>query len=370
MHPYLDQQKQIKAQKYEKEKRYIGFAAGIVSFVFLTAFYFSGLSEFLASINLPGWLLLVIYLLVFTVLSAFCSFPLNFYQSYHHEHKWKFSNHTIKSWFWDYLKGLTVSLIISYLLLGLLLYVMSNWTNYWWLLTGISMAVIGVVFATLFPIVILPIFNKYDPIENESLKTKLNKLLESAGLKASGFYKQDLSRQTKKENGFLAGLGKTRRVVLADNLLEKMEENEIQSVIAHEVGHYQYGHLWKNIIFGSLQQLLIFYLIHISIGFLSDQFLESFNANLSLLPIFLITMSVFSGALFGPLNLLVSRHFERQADHASLTLYPNKEAFLKAMSGLANRNLSNAYPPTWIKWLYYSHPPIGERLEYAQNYLS
>ena len=369
MHPYLDKQNQIKAQQYEKEKRLFGFIGSTVSLIFLIIFYYSGASTFFAFISLPNWLVLIVYLSAFTILSAIVSLPVNFFQSYVHEHKWEFSNQSVKSWSLDQLKGLLVSIIISTIMIGLLLFIMSTWSNYWWLIAGLAMALVSIVLVTLFPVVILPLFNKYETIKDEVLTAKLNKLLLKAGLKASGFFKQDLSRQTKKENGFLAGLGKTRRVVLADNLLENMNQDEIQSVIAHEVGHYQHRHLWKNIFSGTGQQLIIFYLLNIFIGLFSANFLTSFNSNLSLLPVLLITMNLLSGVLFGPLNLMLSRYFELQADESSLRLYPNKEAFLQAMAGLANRNLSNAYPSKWIKWLYYSHPPIGERLAFAEKYL-
>ncbi len=370
MHPYLDRRKQIKAQQYEREKRLSGLIGSTVSLIFLIVFYYSGVSKYFAFIALPNWLVLIVYMSTFTILAAIVSLPVSFFQSYWHEHKWGFSNQSVKSWSSDQLKGLSISIIISTIMIGLLLFTMSAWPNYWWLIAGLAMVFVSVILVTLFPIVILPIFNKYERIEDEALTTNLNNLLLAAGLKASGFFKQDLSRQTKKENGFLAGLGKTRRVVLADNLLENMNQNEIQSVIAHEVGHYQHRHLWKNIVFGTGQQLIIFYLLNSFIGSFSEQFLTSFNSNLSLLPVLLISMNFLSGVLFGPLNLMISRYFELQADESSLTLYPNKEAFLQALAGLANRNLSNAYPSRWIKWLYYSHPPIGERLAFAEKYLN
>ena len=238
----------------------------------------------------------------------------------------------------------------------------------WWLVAATVTTLVSIVFVTLFPVVILPIFNKYDSIEDEKLTDQLSEILHKAGLKPSGFFRQDMSRQTKKENAFLAGMGKTRRVVIADNLLEHMTLSEIKSVIAHEVGHYRYAHLPKNILLGTIQQLIIFYLLNIIMKLFYPEFLTSNIHNLSLFPIFSLIMSVLSSMLFGPLNNLISRYFERQADKTSLELFPDKDSFQKAMAGLANRNLSNAYPEWWVKFLYYSHPPIGERLSFAENY--
>jgi len=261
-----------------------------------------------------------------------------------------------------------VSLVLLPLLLGLLFLVFAEFPDTWWLVAGIATTLVSIVFVTLFPVVILPIFNKYDPIEDEKLTSQLSDILKKAGLRPSGFFKQDMSRQTKKENAFLAGMGKTRRVVIADNLLTHMSLPEITSVIAHEVGHYRFSHLPKNIVIGTIQQLITFYLLNIIMKTLFPEFLTSNTENLSLFPIFGLIMGLLSGLLFGPLNNLLSRFFEQQADQTSLELFPDKDAFQKAMAGLANRNLSNAYPEWWVKLLYYSHPPIGERLAFAENY--
>ncbi|MFL3028386.1 MAG: M48 family metallopeptidase [Candidatus Neomarinimicrobiota bacterium] len=368
IHPFLDEEKQLKAKTYENEKRKIGIASSLLSLVFILLFYFSGLSEYLANINLSFTYVFLIYVTVFQILSTVIGVPLGYYSSYIHEHKWGFSNYTNRTWIIDQLKSFAVSLILLPILLGIFFWVLWKFPETWWLVAATVTTLVSIVFVTLFPVVILPIFNKYDIIEDETLTGQLSEILHKAGLKPSGFFRQDMSRQTKKENAFLAGMGKTRRVVIADNLLEHMSLSEIKSVIAHEVGHYRYSHLPKNILIGTVQQLIIFYLLNIIMKVLYPEFLTSNTNNLSLFPMFSLIMSLLSSLLFGPLNNLISRYFERQADRTSLELYPDKDSFQKAMAGLANRNLSNAYPEWWVKLLYYSHPPIGERLSFAENY--
>ena len=368
IHPFLDQEKQLKAKTYENEKRKIGIASSLLSLVFILLFYFSGLSDYLANINLSFIYVFLIYVTVFQILSTVIGVPLGYYSSYIHEHKWGFSNYTNRTWIIDQLKSFAVSLILLPILLGIFFWVLWKFPETWWLVAATVTTLVSIVFVTLFPVVILPIFNKYDIIEDETLTGQLSEILNKAGLKPSGFFRQDMSRQTKKENAFLAGMGKTRRVVIADNLLEHMSLSEIKSVIAHEVGHYRYSHLPKNILIGTVQQLIIFYLLNIIMKVLYPEFLTSNTNNLSLFPMFSLIMSLLSSLLFGPLNNLISRYFERQADRTSLELYPDKDSFQKAMAGLANRNLSNAYPEWWVKLLYYSHPPIGERLSFAENY--
>ena len=367
-HPFLDKKKQVKAKTYENEKRKISIVGSLLSLIFILLFYFSGLSGYLANINLSFIYVFLIYITLFHVISTIIGLPLGYYSSYVHEHKWGFSNYTNKTWIVDQLKSFAVSLILLPILLGLFFWVLWRFPETWWLVAATITTLVSIVFVTLFPVVILPIFNKYDTIEDEELTSQLSEILHKAGLQSSGFFRQDMSRQTKKENAFLAGMGKTRRVVIADNLLEHMSLSEIKSVIAHEVGHYRYSHLPKNILIGTIQQLIIFFLLNIIMKTLYPEFLTSNINNLTLFPIFSLVMSLLSSLLFGPLNNMISRYFERQADRTSLELYPDKNSFQKAMAGLANRNLSNAYPEWWVKLLYYSHPPIGERLTFAENY--
>ena len=368
IHPFLDKEKQVKAKTYENEKRKISIVGSLLSLIFILLFYFSGLSHYLANINLSFIYVFLIYIILFHLISTIIGLPLGYYSSYVHEHKWGFSNYTNKTWIVDQIKSFAVSLILLPILLGLFFWVLWRFPETWWLVAATITTLVSIVFVTLFPVVILPIFNKYDTIEDEELTSQLSEILHKAGLQSSGFFRQDMSRQTKKENAFLAGMGKTRRVVIADNLLEHMSLSEIKSVIAHEVGHYRYSHLPKNILIGTIQQLIIFFLLNIIMKILYPEFLTSNINNLTLFPMFSLIMSLLSSLLFGPLNNMISRYFERQADRTSLELYPDKNSFQKAMAGLANRNLSNAYPEWWVKLLYYSHPPIGERLSFAENY--
>jgi STE24 endopeptidase len=369
IHPLLDEKGQIRARLYEKEKRLLGLSARVLSFAIVLIFYVSGLSALLAGLNVGHSVIgtFLIYVITFYAILTILSFPLGFYSGYIHEHKWNFSNHTVKSWLWEQIKSIGIGLLFLNLILGLLFWSMTLTVDWWWLLAALAMAFVSGVLATLFPIVIAPIFNKYTPIHDEKLTAALDEMLARAGLKSSGIFKEDMSRQTKKENAFLAGLGKTRRIVLGDNLLENMSTPEIESIIAHEVGHHKYRHIWKMIGIGSLQQLLIFFLIHLVLKQFFPYFLSSTQANLSLFPVFAILWGGISGFLLSPLNNFLSRDFEKKADKYALDNIQNKRSFMTALAGLANRNLSNAYPEWWVKILFYSHPPIGERLEMAKK---
>ncbi len=370
IHPLLNKESQKKARKYEREKRFLGLAGLVTSLIFLLLFYFSGASQNLANLEVgPSfiWTFLV-YVAVLSLSMTIFGFPLAFYSGYVHEHKWNFSNQTVKSWLWEQVKSFLVSLVIFILLLGLLLWIMAAVPHWWWLFAAGAMALVSVVFGTLFPVLIAPIFNKYTPIDDRELTGALEKILSREGLKNSGFFKEDMSRQTKKENAFLAGMGKTRRVVLGDNLLMNMSVPQIESIIAHEVGHYRHHHLIKNILIGTAQQVVVFLILQVSLKALFPQFLSSNSWNLALIPMIAIFIGALTGIFFGPLNNAISRGFEKQADRYALENTGDKRSFLTALAGLADRNLSNAYPQWWVKILYYSHPPIGERLEMADKF--
>jgi len=341
-----------------------------LSLIILLGFYFSGLSAWLANLQIGNSIIwtFLLYVLSFQMISVFFALPLSFYNSYVHEHKWNFSNHTVKSWLWEQIKGFLVGLILMLILLGLLFWIMAVYPQSWWLIAGLAFAFVSVVMATIFPVVILPIFNKYTPVENKELTDTLERILSEGGLRSSGFFKEDMSRQTKKENAFLAGLGKTRRVVLGDNLMENMSVPEIESIIAHEVGHYKNRHIWKNLVIGTLEGVVAFFMLNLVMRSIFAQFLASTSWNLTLFPVFVILAGGISVFLFSPFSNALSRHFEKKADRYALESIQDKRAFMTAMAGLADRNLSNAYPEWWVKLLYYSHPPVGERLAMAENH--
>ena len=368
IHFLLDKEKQEQARRYEKENRMLGLASMALSLVTLLSFYFTGLSAWAANLFIGSSIVwtFIVYLALFLAVVVIISLPLNFYSSYSHEHKWKFSNQTVKTWLWEKAKSLVVGLLILYVLLGLLFWIMAHFAQIWWLIAGIGTAIASVIFATIFPVVILPIFNKYTPIQDKELTDHLENILSRGGLRSSGFFKEDTSRQTKKENAYLAGLGRTRRVVLGDNLMKNMTIPEIESILAHEVGHFKHKHIWKNIIMGTMEQLVVFYIFNLAMKSFFSQFLSSTRWNLSLFPFFVIFAGAILGFLFGPLRNLVSRHFEKQSDQYALENIKDKKAFMTALAGLAHRNLSNAYPQWWVKLLYYSHPPIGQRLRMAE----
>jgi STE24 endopeptidase len=368
IHPLLDPDKQTRAREYETKKRRASFISLISGFI-LTLIFLLFIARPLISV-LPDFSFLK-FILYFWSLALF-SLPVDLYLSYRSgykiEHEFGFSNQNKKQFFIDELKGHAINLVINPLLALILFLAFRISPDLWWLWAACAMILVSVVFATLYPVVIMPLFNKYTPIEDEELTTRLGHILKKGGLKIKGFFIQDMSRQTKKENAFLGGMGKTRRVVLSDNIINNMSLEELETVLAHEVGHYRYKHMWKNVFLGALYQLLIFYISHRIMLLINPDFLTSFDNMLLAYPIFLLCFGILHMLIIGPISKVISRYFEKQADRYALDMTKNPVAFQKAMAGLANRNLSNAYPTPFIKFMYYSHPPLGERLQMGESW--
>ncbi len=366
----LDRGKQKKAKVYEWTGRKIALWGMLLSAVFNLTFYFSGLSYQISNWHIFSYIVFVfiVYMFIYASLQEIISLPLSYLSDFVIEKKYGFSNQTRGQWFKEHLKGFLVSLVLSIIIFGALLYIFQKFGNLWWLVASCFMVFFSVVMSIIFPVWIMPIFHKYEPIEDEELKDSLRGILEKGGLKIKGFFREDTSRKTTKENAMLAGLGKTKRVILTDNIINNMETDEIRTVLAHEVGHYRKAHIPKMIFTGLFFNLFSFYVLHLTFTTLFPHFLNAVRANITLLPMFLLALSLIDLTFLKILQNALVRYFENQADDEALKLSGDVEAFKRAMAGLANRNLSNAYPNFWVKLVYYSHPPIGERLERAEKY--
>jgi len=370
IHPLLDREKQEKAKVYEWTNRKIGLWSMLISALFNLIFYFSGFSHRIANASIFQSLILIFifYMLIYAVIQEIITLPISYLSGFIVEKEYGFSNQTRKEWFKEHAKSFLVSLVISIIIFGALLYIFQKFGDLWWLVASLFMVFFSVVMSIVFPVWIMPIFHKYEPIEDEELKSSLRDILEKGGLKIKGFFKEDTSKTTTKENAMLAGLGKTKRVILTDNIINNMKPDEIRTVLAHEVGHYKRAHMPKMIFTGLFFNLFSFYLLHVVFTSLFPDFLTGNRYNIALLPMFLLFLSLIDLILLKILQNAMVRRFENQADYEALNLSEDPDAFKRAMAGLANRNLSNAYPNFWVKLIYYSHPPVGERLEKAEEH--
>ncbi len=369
IHPLIDKENQHRAKKYTQSKRTLNFLTQLLSWIILLLFYTSGLSAGLVdSLSSLGFIpQIFIFFTILIIIETLLTCGLNYWSEFKVEHRYGFSTQDINDWILDQIKSFILTLIIGAILLILLFLCFKFFSAYWWLVAAFGMIIVSVIFSNLFPVLIIPLFYKLTPVKDEILKDKLKTILEKSGIKIEGFYSMNMSSKTTKENAMLAGLFNTKRVILGDNLLKNNDDDEIEVIIAHEVGHHKHQHTAKIIIIGALQVLILFLLIHLILTNFFPSFLTDFESTLTLLPIFLLFFNLLS-FVTNPFQLFISRLNEKQADRTALSLTDKPDAFIKVMAGLANRNLSDAYPSPIIKFLFYSHPPVGERIDVAKVY--
>lgn len=301
---------------------------------------------------------------VLTILHACISLPLSFYAGYTLEHRFGLSTQTPAKWLTTWLKkmGLTL-LLLTPLYTGLfaIIWLTGNW---WWLLAAVAMFVLGAVLGQLMPVLILPLFYKVDRLDDAETLERMEGMAGDAGLTVEGVYRLGLSEETTKANAMLAGLGKTRRVLMGDTLLSGFSPEEIDIVFAHELGHHVHKHLPKLLITSAAVAVGGFYLVHRGmIAWTGGTDASAWST--AALPAIMLLLWLYS-LLVGPLQNIVSRHFERQADAYALSATGNPGAFRSAFLKLARMNKADLEPNPVEVFLLHSHPPIGERLAAAE----
>lgn len=353
------------AKKYSNTKLAIGIGEAVVSFVLLLFFVWLGFSSQLenvvGSLVSNEYLKLLLYVLILGTISSVLFAPLNFYTGYFLEHKYNLSNQTFLKWILEELKGSAVGAAIGLPILFLFFFVLRSFGIWWWLPFAVLMFIISVVLAQIVPVLILPIFYKVTLLENESLKEKIVKLCTGAGLKVSSVYKFDMSKNTKKANAAFTGLGKTKRIILGDTLLKNFSDDEIETVVAHELGHFVKKHIIKNIFIGTVTSFLIFFLIA-QLHFFSIRWF-GFNSivQISSLPLLILWGGII-GLIQQPITNAISRKFEYEADGYAVISTGKKESFINTLEKLTDQNLGDREPHPFVEWFFYSHPSIKNRI--------
>jgi STE24 endopeptidase len=309
----------------------------------------------------------ILFVAVLSILMAILFFPLNYFVHFYLEHRFQLSTQSLKGWLKDGLKAFCLNLIFSIVLVETVYSLIRKFPTTWWIFSTFFYFFFTVVLSRITPTVILPLFYKVKPLQDSSLVERLKSLAHSVGLKVVGVFQMDMSRKTKKANAMFTGLGKSKRIILGDTLLNHFLPDEVEVVLAHELGHYYYKHLWHFIILSLGTSFAGFYLVH--------QILKKLVAPLGLqeihdiagLPIFMLTVFLFLLVLM-PFQNTYSRRLEMQADRFALEKTKNPQAFIEAMKKLADQNLAEVSPHPWVEFILYSHPSIEKRIRFAQNY--
>jgi len=361
------------AQRYNRQQLICDLADRLIDVVFLVVITFLavGMDRWLAGFGVLGnvWFRLAAMFLLVTALHLGVSFPLSFFSGHLLEHRYGMSNQSAWRWLRRYglrhLLGATFNLLM---IEGLYLLIYAT-GPYWFLAAAGAMFLISVVMGQVFPVLILPIFYKIERLPDETVAKRLSKLSEGTGLNVEGVYRMQLSTETVKANAMLAGIGRTRRVILGDTLLDEFAPEEIDVVFAHEVGHHVHRHIYKILLVGLILSPIMFYLF--------DQVLHAWliavdgavsytPLSVHALPLLMLFFTLF-GFLTEPLMNGISRHFERQADRYALDRTQHPDAYIAAFSKLAKINKADPNPHPLEVFFFHSHPPITERLAMAKE---
>ena len=357
-------------KRYNKIKLAVSLVSGTLSFLVITATVASGLSlrieQFALSISSQPYLALLVFTGIFGIVNSLVTLPMNFYSGFMLEHKYNLSNQTFLQWLWEGIKGLLVSVPIALPLVLLLYYFLSTFGSNWWLPVGITVFVFSIGLSRIAPIIILPLFYKLTPLEDSPLKEKILSLTGSTSMHVEGIYSFNLSKTTKKANAAFTGIGKSKRILLGDTLMQNFSPEEIETVFAHELGHYTHGHIWKGILTGTVSIFIGLYLTSVAYEMSLGWFGFMSISQLAALPLLTAWLGIYS-LLTSPIGNILSRKHEFEADRYAVERTKNTNAFVSTMNKLAAMNLADKQPHPLIEFLFYSHPSIEKRIRAAEN---
>lgn len=359
------------ALRYNRIRRWLGiadFAMGVAFLVVLLATGWSGwLRDVAYRLGFQNYTLSVfMYLVLLLVISKALGLGLDYY-GFLLERRFKLSTQRFRSWIWDEVKGFLVGLVLGAVVVEVLYFTLRQWPQHWWIVAwGLFMGMF-ILLAQLAPVVLFPIFYKFEPLDDEELRRRLVILSERAGTRVRGVYRWKLSEKSKKANAALTGLGATRRIILADTLLDNYTSDEIEAVLAHELGHHVHRHILKSIFVQAAITLFGFWAANWTLHYAVDQHMFEELSDFANLPLLALVSVVLSFLLMPALNAY-SRFNERQADRYAFESIASVEPFISSMNKLAEQNLAERTPSKWVEWFFHSHPAISRRLVAAREW--
>ena len=369
----LDPEKQKQAKQYSRIRRRLWLVDTLFSAIYALAWLFFGWSisirEWLTTITTNDWLVVVLYVAIFGGIYAILNLPLGYYSGFILPHRFGQSNQSLNDWVIDQLKGLAIGAPLGLIMLELLYLALRLTGDAWWLWVAGGLLLFNVILSNLAPILIMPLFNKYVPLgdEHKELEERLLNLAKKANTKVKGVFKFDMSKRTKAANAALTGMGNTRRIILGDTLINEFTLDEVETVLAHELGHHVNKDIPFLIISGTLLTTLGLFIASLALNFAVSYFSFTSSADIAAFPALMLILSAY-GLLTSPLENALSRWRENMADDYALTSTKKGEAFASAFTRLANQNLGEIDPEKWVVFMFYSHPPLGERIEKAKRF--
>ena len=309
----------------------------------------------------------VVLTILIVLLLQIVELPFAFYQGHLLEHHYGLSTQSTGRWLADHGKGVLLAMALAVAGTSVVFAALRQWPNAWWWMSALVFAAAMIGLAQLAPVLLLPIFYKFKPLDRPSLVARLMTLATRARTDIVGVFEWVLSDHTKKANAALAGIGNTRRILLSDTLLADYSEDEIEVILAHELAHHVHRDLWRGIAVQALALFGGFYLADLVLRASADRLALRGMSDPAALPVLLLVGGAWSLLLMPVVNAL-SRAQERAADRYALTTTRNVDAFVTAMKRLSQQNLAEEYPSPLVRWLFYSHPPIRERIDAARAF--
>jgi STE24 endopeptidase len=368
-----------KATRYHRLRRRASIISLAWGLVLLAALLATGASRVLSDLaaslalatSLPPAcqpsLAVALYVLLLAALHEIVALPLGFYSGYQLERRYNLSTERAGQWFKEHVKASLVGLVLGLAGLTLLYFAIARWPVWWWAAAGTGFSVVTIILANLGPVLLLPLFYHLTPLDRPHLREHLLQLAAGAGVRAAGIFRWALSARTRKANAALTGLGATRRILLSDTLLDEYSDDEIAVIIAHELAHQVHRDIWRGVAYETVLAFGGFYL--------AARLLDGFGrlagvrsaADVAGLPLLLLSAGAVS-LLLMPLANALSRSHERRADRFALDATGDPAAFISAMRRLAAQNLAEQRPSRLVRALFYTHPPVEERIEMAEGW--
>jgi Zn-dependent protease with chaperone function len=364
-----------KAMRYYRSGNVVWVVDTLLGLLVPALFLFTGLSARIRDLARRvgrGWLLTIaVYFVLFSLASFAITLPWSYYTEFVRQHAYGLSNQTLGKWASDAVKSLLVGIVAGSLFVWVPFLLLKKSPRRWWLYTALAAIPFIVLLLLVTPVWIEPLFNEFGPMKDEALERDILSLAERAGIEGGRVFEVDKSVDTKAVNAYVTGFGQTKRIVLWDTILAKLDRREVLFVMGHEMGHYVLGHIPKTIGVVSLFILATLYLAHRTAGWFISRFRTRFGfdslADVAALPLLVLLANGFS-LLVTPALLAHSRHQERQADRFGLEVTHDNRAAAMAFVKLQAENLGNPRPGLLYELWRSSHPPLGERIEFCNTY--
>jgi STE24 endopeptidase len=364
---YYDAEKYRKAQDYLKENTQFEIIADTITTPIMIAFILIGgfnfVDQFARSFRFGPILTGLIFAGILLIASQIISIPLSIYSTFVIEEKYGFNRTTVRTFILDILKSWLLAATIGGIIFAIILWLFGKAGNWAWVYCWLVVVLFQIVLMFVAPVLILPLFNKFYPLEDGKLKTVIEKYAESQDFKMKGVFKMDASKRSTKSNAFFTGFGRFRRIVLFDTLIKRHTVDELVSILAHEMGHYKKKHILKFMFISILTTGLIFFVLSLFIN--NEGLFSAFKMK----DTSLYASLFFFAFLFAPINMIISvfgkmlsRKHEYEADAYAVLTYGEPESMISGLKKLTVDNLSNLTPHPLKVFLSYSHPPVLERI--------